>query len=154
MRTVEIRGLVSLRKHSKRAAGLAATEAVVLPLLVLVEGITAAAIPAALVAGLTSAALFRGAFAAARTLTPLLAILNAILLAVAGLSARRGSDDGTYVAIVVWLAVFLYGSVLRRSRSLSENTCPTSPGLQLPGSPAPPLPSSFTFQAKSSSARG
>jgi hypothetical protein len=111
MRTVEIDALVSVRKHTKRSAGLAATEAAVLPLLVFIGGLDSAAAPIALVAGLASAALFRGRFGAARVLGPLLAAFNALLLIVVAVNGTPSTEEGFYPATVFWLAVFLFGSL-------------------------------------------
>ena len=49
MRTVEIDALVSVRKHSKRSASLAALEAATLPPLSFIGGVNAAALPVAIV---------------------------------------------------------------------------------------------------------
>lgn len=111
MQTVDIRSLVSLRKHGRRAAAVAAVEAAILPLMSLIGAINAAAGPIALVAGLTSLALFRGWFPAARMLTPGLAALNAILLTVIAANGTPDGEDGTYAATVFWCAAFLYGSL-------------------------------------------
>jgi hypothetical protein len=111
MRTVSIDTLVSVRKHSKRSAGLAATEAGVLPGLVFLGGLNSSAIPVALVAGLTSAALFAGKFAAARVLVPLLAALNALLLLVVAANGTPRVEEGVYPATLFWLAAFLFGSL-------------------------------------------
>ena len=111
MRTVEIDALVSVRKHSKRSASLAAIEAATLPPLSFIGGVNAAALPVALVAGLTSAALFRGRLAAARVLVPLLAAFNALLLFVIALNGTPNVEEGTYPATLIWLAAFLFGSL-------------------------------------------
>jgi hypothetical protein len=111
MRTVAIDALVSVRKHSKRSAGIAATEAGVLPGLVFIDGLNASAIPIALVAGLTSAALFGGRFAAARVLVALLAALNALLLLAVAVNGTPRADEGLYPATLFWLAAFLFGSL-------------------------------------------
>ena len=111
MRTVSIDNLVSVRKHSKRSAGFAATEAGVTPALVLIGGLNSSGIPIALVAGLTSAALFTGRFAAARVLVPLLGALNALLLLVVAVNGTPSVEEGLYPATLFWLAAFLFGSL-------------------------------------------
>ena len=111
MRTVEIDALVSVRKHTKRSAGLAATEAAVLPLLVFIGGLNSAAVPVALVAGLASAVLFHGRLGAARVLVPLLAAFNALLLIVVAVNGTPSAEEGFYPATVFWLAAFLFGSL-------------------------------------------
>ena len=111
MRAVEIDALVSVRKHTRRSAGLAVTEAAVLPLLVFIDGLNSTALPVALVAGLASAALFRGRFGAARVLVPLLAALNALLVIVVAVNGTPSVEEGFYPATVFWLAVFLFGSL-------------------------------------------
>jgi hypothetical protein len=111
MRTVEIDGLVSVRKHSRRSASMAAVEAAILPLLSFIGGVNAAVLPVALVAGLVSAALFRGRLAAARVFVPLLAAFNALLLLVIALNGTPNVEEGLYPATLCWLAAFLFGSL-------------------------------------------
>jgi hypothetical protein len=111
MRTVEIDALVSVRKHSRRSASLAAIEATTLPLLSFIGGVNTTALPVALVAALAAAALFRGRFAAARVLVPLLAAFNVLLLLVIALKGTPNVEDGFYPATLIWLAAFLFGSL-------------------------------------------
>ena len=107
---VEIDALVLVRKHNRRSAGLALPRPPV-PLLVFIDGLNSTAIPVALVAGLASAALFRGRFGAARVLVPLLAALNALLVIVVAVNGTPSVEEGFYPATVFWLAVFLFGSL-------------------------------------------
>ncbi len=90
---------------------MAAVEAATLPLLSFIGGVNAAALPVALVAGLSSAALFRGRLAAARVLLPLLAAFNALLLLVIALTGTPNVEEGFYPATLFWLAAFLFGSL-------------------------------------------
>ncbi len=121
MRTVDISGLVSMRKHFQRAAGIAALQAVLLPGLYMVDGVRAGALIPAPVAAAAAVALWRGAFAPARGLSLVLSAFNAILLSSVVFSGAPDGSGDTKAATIFWIAVFLYGSLEAALTSLRAN---------------------------------